>query len=93
MHKPIKVVPKENYIIFLEYEDGSSGDLNLSHLAGKGLFKYWDDYNNFKKVYIDKDSNAIAWSDEIDICPDNAYFKIRNVNPEEYLASKNAIGK
>ena len=93
MPKLLKVIPKENFILYLVYEDGVKGDLDLSHLAGKGVFQYWNNYNNFMKVYIDKDSNAIAWSEELDICPDNAYIKIKNINPEEFLASKNAFSK
>ena len=91
--KPIKILPKENYVLHLIYEDGTSGDLDLSHLAGKGIFQYWNDYENFMKVYIDRDSNAIAWSEEIDICPDNAYFKINNLNPEKFLSTKDAFSK
>jgi hypothetical protein len=36
-------------------------------------------YKNFQKVYIDKESHAVAWSEDIDICPDNAYIKLANI--------------
>jgi hypothetical protein len=79
---PIEVKPLENFKIYLKYEDGTQGHLDLSHLKGKGIFKIWQDYDNFRKVYIDPESHAIAWSEDVDICPDNAYFKIRGIKLE-----------
>jgi hypothetical protein len=92
MFKPLKVVPKDNYKIYLEYDDGVSGEVDLSHLAGKGVFQYWNDYNNFKKVYINTESHAIAWSEEIDICPDNLYLKLKKAKPDTIL-KKHAFSK
>ncbi len=43
------------------------GDIDLSNLAGKGVFTLWNDYSAFQKVYIGK-SGEIAWSDKIDLC-------------------------
>ncbi len=85
MIRPVEVKPLDDYKIHLKYEDGTQGELDLSHLKGKGVFKFWDDYKNFKKVYIDPVTHSIAWSDEVDICPDNAYIKIKDVTPEEYF--------
>ncbi len=70
----------ENYQLSLVYEDGTKGVANLSHLVNKGVFTFWHDYKNFCKVYIDQDSNALAWNDEIDICPDSLYLKIKNLS-------------
>jgi hypothetical protein len=92
MFKPTKVEAKDNYRIYLEYEDGVSGEIDLSHLAGKGVFKMWEDYNNFKGVYIHPESHSISWSENADICPDNAYFKLKKVEPQLILKN-NALGK
>ena len=85
MIHPVEVTPLEDYRIHIKYEDGIEGELDLHHLAGKGIFKFWDDYSNFKKVYINPDSKSIAWSDEIDICPDNAYLQIKGMNTGEFF--------
>ncbi|RLD06363.1 MAG: DUF2442 domain-containing protein [Chloroflexi bacterium] len=88
MYKPISVKPLPEYRLWLEYSDGISGEVDLSHLAGKGVFSYWDDYANFEKVYIGE-SREIAWSDKIDLCPDALYMKIVGKSAEELFEDVN----
>lgn len=75
MH-PIEVKALDDFKIWLKYPDGVKGELDLSDLNGKGVFVFWNDYSNFQKVYLDKESGAIAWNEEIDICPDSAYMDL-----------------
>lgn len=82
MYKPIEVKPLSGYKIWLKYSDGTSGEVDLSHLAGKGVFKYWDNYDNFRRVTIGE-NGEIAWSEEIDLCPDSLYLKIAGKTAEE----------
>jgi hypothetical protein len=70
------------YRIWLRYSDGAEGEIDLSHLAGKGVFKLWDDYPNFEKVYV-SDAGAIAWSDVVEICPDAAYMRLTGRSVDE----------
>ena len=58
------------------------GKVDLSHLVGKGVFSLWNDYRAFEQVYIGS-SGEIAWTDEIEICPDNTYMTITGKSPEE----------
>lgn len=83
MYKPVEVKALNKYKIWVRYEDGSAGEIDLSDLAGKPVFKFWDINNNFEKVHINKDTGAIAWNEEIEICPDNVYYEINNINPGE----------
>ena len=41
--RPMAVKPREGYRIWLRYSDGEEGEVDLSHLVGKGVFKVWDD--------------------------------------------------
>ena len=74
--KPINVKALGNYTIYVEFSDGVRGNVDLNHLAHKGVFHDWDKNNLFKKVHIDN-YGAIAWSENIDICPDNVYLKLK----------------
>ena len=85
MYKAISVQPLKKYRIWIEYADGVSGEADLSHLAGKGVFKFWDDYKNFEKVYVGE-SGEIVWSDKIDLCPDALYMKITGKSVEELFS-------
>ena len=82
MFKPIEVKALPDYKLWLRYTDGVEGEVDLSHLAGRGVFAAWDDYQVFEKVHIGK-SGAIAWSDDIDLCPDALYLRLTGKRPEE----------
>jgi hypothetical protein len=75
MFKPIAVKALPGYKLWVKYSDGVEGQVDLSYLVGKGVFSLWNDENLFKKVYIGS-GGEIAWSDEIDLCPDSIYMKI-----------------
>ncbi len=82
MYKPVNVRPLPGYRLWLEYSDGTSGEVNLSHLAKRGVFVYWDEPTNFERVYIGE-NGAVAWSDEIDLCPDSLYMRLVGKTAEE----------
>ena len=89
MFRPTEVKTLENYKIWVKYDDGIEGTVDLSHLAGKGVFSLWNDYKEFEKVFISK-SGGIAWTDQVDICPDSIYMQITGKSPEElFPALKN----
>jgi hypothetical protein len=56
--------------------------VDLRDLVGKGVFALWKDYREFRKVYIGA-RGAIAWGEEIDLCPDALYLRITGKRPEE----------
>jgi hypothetical protein len=82
MFKPVQVNALPNYRLWIKYADGVEGEVDLSHLVDKGVFSIWNDYAVFEKVYLG-DGGAIAWTDEVEICPDNAYMAITGKSPEE----------
>lgn len=82
MYKPIDVKALDNYKLWVRYEDGAEGEVDLSHLSGKGVFSTWNDYEFFEAVYIGN-HGQIAWSEEIDICPDRIYMEITGKTPEQ----------
>jgi len=86
MHRPVEVKARPEYRIWIRYQDGSEGEVDLSHLAGRGVFKLWDDYAAFENVRI-ADDGAIRWSDEVELCPDATYMKLTGKSPEKALSS------
>ena len=80
MFNPVEVKALPNYKLWVKYSDGIEGEVDLSHLVGKGVFSLWNDFSAFQKVYISS-SGEIAWSDTIDICPDAVYMKITGKTP------------
>ena len=78
----IDVKPLENYRIWVKYSDGIEGVVDLSELVGKGVFAVWKDYREFQKVHIGP-GGEIAWSEEIDLCPDAIYLRVTGKKPED----------
>ncbi|MBI5410135.1 MAG: DUF2442 domain-containing protein [Nitrospirae bacterium] len=71
------VEPLVGYHIRIKFSDGLEGVVNLSGLAGKGVFKAWNDPEHFRSVFVDPESHTIAWPWDIDLCPDSLYAELR----------------
>ena len=82
MPKPIEVRALQDYKIWLRFNDGVVGEVDLSEFAGKGVFELWNDYQAFEQVYIGE-ADQIAWSDEIDMCPDSMYMELTGKTAED----------
>ena len=81
---PVEVEAREGYRIWLRYDDGASGEVDLSHLAGKGVFAAWNNRAFFESVHLD-DNKAIVWNEELDLCPDALYMDITGKTVEELM--------
>ncbi len=74
---PVAVKSRGRYRIWLRYDDGEEGEVDLSHLSGKGVFKVWDVGQGevFDQVFIHA-AGFVSWPDEIDLDSDVLYSKI-----------------
>ena len=75
MTKPTKVEPRDGYRIWLCYSDGTAGEIDLSYLAGRGVFKIWNDSGCFETVRITP-YGAIAWGKDVELCSDALYMRL-----------------
>lgn len=80
--KILEARPVAGYKIWLKFEDGQTGEVDLSHLAGKGVFAYWNSYQNFQKIAV-REGRSLVWDDEIDIDADSLYLKVTGKKPED----------
>ena len=83
--RPVAVEPREGYCIWLRYADGAEGEVDLSDLAGKGVFAAWRDRNFFRDVRI-ADGGEIAWRNEIDLCRHALYFRLTGKDPGQVFS-------
>ena len=72
------------YKINVLFQDGIEGIYDLEGLAGRGIFRNWDEKDNFEKVFVDPLSGAIAWPGEIDIDTITVYCALRGIGVDEY---------
>jgi hypothetical protein len=82
MIRPISVSALPNYRIRVAFSDGAGGTVDLSHLAGQGVFKAWKDERFFAGVHLGP-GRQIRWSEEIELCPDAVYLWLTGRIPEQ----------
>ena len=90
MTRPLEVKALANFRIWLRYDDGAKGEVDLSDLVGRGVFKAWDDITFFNSVRLGS-HGAIEWGADIDICPDAMYLRLTGKLPEEIFPSLRSI--
>ncbi|HEY2290675.1 MAG TPA: DUF2442 domain-containing protein [Thermoanaerobaculia bacterium] len=74
MPKAVEVKALSDYRIWIRFDEGIAGEVDLSHLAGRGVFSLWQDYTAFQGVHLGP-SGQIAWNDEVELCPDSLCLK------------------
>ena len=71
-----------DYKIWIQYSDGVEGEVDLSHLVGKGVFSAWKEANVFQNFRVEY-GRSISWSEEIDLCADSLYLEMTGKAPED----------
>lgn len=75
MIRPTAVEPRDGYRLWLRYSDGAAGEVDLSSLAGQGVFAAWQDPACFAAVRL-AEHGAIVWDDDLELCPDALYLQL-----------------
>ncbi len=86
MHKVTEVTVMDDYRLDLAFAGGTRGTVDLSRLAGKGVFAAWQDYEAFRAVQIGS-SGELTWGEQIDLCPDSLYLEVTGQVPEDVFPS------
>lgn len=73
----IEVEARSNFRVWVRFEDGVEGEVDLSYLVGRGVFKRWADHpSEFSQVVADPESGTIVWPGGLDVAPDRLYQEI-----------------
>ena len=70
-----EAIPQSHYKLFLRFENGLSGEVDLSKLAGRGVFSQWREPGMFEQVKV-TEAGAVEWPNELDLCPDALYMQV-----------------
>jgi hypothetical protein len=82
MNRPNKVEALPEYRLRLTYPDGVQGIIDLAGDVGRGVFTPLADEAFFRTVHIGQ-FGQIAWSEDLEICPDAAYHEIADAAATE----------
>ena len=61
--------------LWLRYDDGVEGTVDLSDIAGQGVFAMWRDPGVFEKATL-ASHGGVCWGDDADLCPDMLYLRL-----------------
>lgn len=76
-HHIVKIEPQSEQKLWIEYEDGTSGIVDFSHLIGLGgVFEALSKPETFAQATIGADGRFIEWPGQIDFCADALREKI-----------------
>ena len=90
MVRPTDVEPRDGYRIWLRYQDGTMGEIDLSHLVGRGVFEAWNESACFEAVRL-APAGGIAWGDEIELCPDALYLQLTGKSVEDVMTTARVL--
>ena len=67
--RPIEVRSLPGFKVWLRFSDGASGEVDLSALAGKGVFEAWLEPGFFERAFISEEAGTLSWPGELDLDP------------------------
>ena len=74
MYPSVKeVIPGENYILSIVFENGESGTLDMKPFLDFGVFQSLKDESVFKRVTVAFDT--VEWDSGVDLDPEFVYSK------------------
>lgn len=82
----IDISPKDGFRLFLRYDDGTAGEVDLSSYAGKGVFAAWLEPGEFEQVRL-AEAGHPEWPGGIDLCPHALYLDLTGKSPQEVFAA------
>ena len=75
---PMKITeakPVDHFRVYLRFESGESGIVDLSHLAGRGVFSAWLQEGMFEQLSLSP-TGALQWPGDLDLCSDSLYLQM-----------------
>ena len=73
----VKVIPGEDYVLSILFDNGESGTLDMKQFLDFGVFRKLKNYDFFRKVRVSFDT--IEWDAGIDLDPEFIYEKCKTV--------------
>jgi hypothetical protein len=67
---------EQGYKIWIEFNDGTSGIIDLSDVLWGPIFEPLKDIKLFKRFFISDILHTIAWENDADLAPEYLYEKL-----------------
>lgn len=74
--KLIDLQARPKYHLWVRFSDGVSGEVDLSDIAGKGVFKVWENDIPFESVTLSDELGVPTWGEDLEIDAHNLYLEL-----------------
>lgn len=72
LHDVVEVEVRGKFTLWLRFEDGLEGEVDLSELAGQGVFQRWEERpEEFSEAALDPERGTVVWPGGLDVAPDH----------------------
>jgi len=78
MVRVVEVRHVAGHILWIRFDDGTSGEVDLSQEIWGVVFEPLRDVENFRKVGVHPDLHTIAWPNGADFAPEFLYDQVRS---------------
>ncbi|NNE36560.1 MAG: DUF2442 domain-containing protein [Rhodothermales bacterium] len=86
MHRITSAIPLNDFRLRLTFVNGEAGVVDLSDLAGRGVFAIWRDRAVFESVEVTS-AGELRWDKSVDLCPDAMYLRMTGKSPQDEFES------
>ncbi len=88
--EPVSVEAREGYKIWLKFNDGVEGEIDVSDVVDYEWFKPWQDREVFEDVRISSQL-GITWNDDVNMsmCTMSLYAELTGVPFEDVVSMMN----
>ena len=86
--KVVAVGPLDGFRVWVRFDDGTSGDIDLAHLAELPMYEAWHDPNVFATVRVGEYGHDITWYTppvDVDLVAHWLYTEITGVTFSELM--------
>jgi hypothetical protein len=74
LYDVVEVRALPEFRLWLRFEDGLEGEVDLSDMAGRGVFRRWtENPAEFLEAEVDAKSGTVVWPGALDVAPDRLY--------------------
>ncbi|MGB9179417.1 MAG: DUF2442 domain-containing protein [Pyrinomonadaceae bacterium] len=83
MIKVLEARVLDSFRLYVKFSDGTEGEIDLSALAGQGVFAAWNEPALFERVQIGSSGRSLEWGEQIDLSADSLYLSLTGKTVQE----------
>lgn len=76
MPKLVSVEPRVSRKIFLKYDDGVEGQVDLTKTIERNVFDDLNDLKEFSKIYFNENTDELCWPCGVRMCTNALYRQV-----------------